>query len=114
MIHATIPGVLLDDARYLPSDNSGGFSRQQQVRFALSTSKGRGIGTERFLVVQCSVRGAYANDIQHHLVAGKRVIACGELVLLGGAEPFMLLNVRSVEFIGGTFTGGAVRGESEA
>ncbi len=110
MIHATIHGVLLGDARHRPSVHRDGKSLQEQLRFTLSTSNARtvqdGQSAEQFQVVQCCVRGGYATGIRHHLVAGKRVIVSGELVLLtpSSGAPYLMLNSRAVEFIGGTYT----------
>jgi hypothetical protein len=114
MIHATIHGILLGDARHRPSIHRNGKSLQEQVRFTISTSNTRtvqdGQTAEQFQVVQCCMRGGYATGVRRHLVAGKRVIVSGELVLLTPASgvPYLMVNSRAVEFIGGTYTNAPV------
>jgi len=102
MIHATIHGVLTEDAEFIGPRRSSVHSRQANATFTISTRCG---GVEQF--VCCRMRGQRAESIEPELAEGKRVIVSGSLRLPRGDEPARL-EVDRIELVGGAR---ALRGE---
>jgi hypothetical protein len=98
LIHATIAGIIIEDATFSPAYRSETRAHVALARFRLSTRKHSGQQ-----IIDCDFYGKGAAAIEHHLVAGKRIIALGELTLqTGGRFPRLVLAVKTVELVGGT------------
>jgi hypothetical protein len=99
MIHATVSGLIVDDATFSPAYRSETRSHAAVARFQLSTRK----HYSGYQVVECEFQGRGAATLQQHLVAGKRILATGELTLqTSGGFPRLMLTVKNIELVGGT------------
>jgi hypothetical protein len=98
MIHATIPGVLITDATYVPAARDHERANEASAFFQIASRRG---GNQTQLV-ECTFRGRGAAVHHQHLLTGKRVIVTGALHLAtSGGRPRLVLSVHNLELVGG-------------
>ena len=97
MIHATVPGVLITEAVYVPAERDHDRGNQAAAFFQISSRR----GADQTQVVECAFRGRGAEIHHRALCAGRHVIVTGALHLaMTGGRPRLVLAVQSLEFIG--------------
>ena len=96
MIHATVPGVLIADASYVPADRDHRRANEASAFFEIVSRRG-GAQTQ---VVECTFRGRGAELHHRALRSGRRVIVTGALHLaMTGGRPRLVLSVQNLELL---------------